>query len=360
MKKTTVGLALLSLLGSVGACGGKVSAQSGGHTVVESGLHSNEDTADPYDADVVVRLTGALDAEGFPCTGILLTRTAILTSSRCVIGSGNTLVLPPVDVGAPAFGTTRGVQLTTAAPGYSELGHAFDLQSDSDLGADLAIVYLDANVLDTALERATSLAPDPTAPNAASFVSATVDSSNWGSLLGIHVERPSFVSPGGSTFSYASWAGEERELVTFQGFVALGKNWSTIATVAVTSLDIGSPLFSTRADGSRDPFGIMSGGDGEEQAFFVDVTSTQNSGWIRDHVIDRSHDGKAKWNAMHPPLAGQAEWWLGEDEYSGPCRTVGDADCDHWIDVHDNCPTVVNHDQADADDDGIGDACSGK
>ncbi|MEO8800942.1 MAG: hypothetical protein ABI551_23825 [Polyangiaceae bacterium] len=357
MKRSTVGLALVLC-----ACGGKVAGGSGssgggGHSVVASGLRSNADTADPFDADVVVRLTGALDIAGVPCTGILLSRTAVLTSSRCVVGSDGVSVLPPVDVGSPSFASTHGMLLGAAPPAYSELGHAFDFQSDADLGADLAIVFLDSAPLDRALNArglASSGDVDP------GYISGSVDSSSWGSLLGIHVVRPSLVAPGGSSFAYASWAGEERELISFHGSLAVGRDWSTIATVAVTSLDSGSPLFSTRPDGSRDPFGVLGGGDGEEQAFFVDITSPRNSGWIRDRMVDRTHDGKPHWKAMHPPPTGQDGWWLGEDEYSGPCQITVDADCDHWTDAHDDCPDVFDHEQADANDDGQGDACSGK
>lgn len=360
MKRSTVGLALVLC-----ACGGKVAGggnngnngNGGGHSVVASGLRSTDDTADPFDADVVVRLTGALDIADLPCTGILLSRTAVLTSSRCVVGSEGVAILPPVDVGSPKYGSTRGTELGTVAPAYSELGHPFDLQSDADLGGDLAIVFLDSVALDRGLNArglASSAEVDP------DYVSGTVDSSWWGSLLGIHVVRPSLVAPGGSSFAYASWAGEERELISFEGSLARGRDWSTIATVAVTSLDSGSPLFSTRSDGSRDPFGVLGGGDGDEQAFFVDITSPRNSGWIRDRMVDHAHDGKPRWKAMHPPPAGQDDWWLGEDEYSGPCQTAVDADCDHWTDAHDDCPTIFDHDQADTDDDGTGDACSGK
>ena len=42
-----------------------------------------------------------------------------------------------------------------------------------------------------------------------------------------------------------------------------------------------------------------------------------------------------------------------------PIPTTGhDSDSDGVIDMRDNCPNVVNHNQEDRNFDGIGDACS--
>ena len=74
-------------------------------------------------------------------------------------------------------------------------------------------------------------------------------------------------------------------------------------------------------------------------------------------MTDHTHDAQPTWQSMHVPPNGRSGWWIGEDDYSGLCVPQVDADCDHWVDAEDNCPHVFNHDQADADDDGIGDAC---
>ncbi|MGH7286281.1 MAG: hypothetical protein ACRELY_32585, partial [Polyangiaceae bacterium] len=61
-----------------------------------------------------------------------------------------------------------------------------------------------------------------------------------------------------------------------------------------------------------------------------------------------------RWLAQHGKVRG--DFWYGEVDYT-VSRTCSDVDGDHWCDEHDNCPFAPNTDQADSNDDGIGDAC---
>jgi len=56
-------------------------------------------------------------------------------------------------------------------------------------------------------------------------------------------------------------------------------------------------------------------------------------------MIDTSRS--PQWIAAH----GGNIHWKGDVDYTGPCNTDRDWDCDHIYNEHDNCPTVYNPDQ---------------
>ncbi|MEO8875063.1 MAG: hypothetical protein ABI461_05705 [Polyangiaceae bacterium] len=348
------------------------SSTSHGKAVLVTAEQPRDDTRSLYDANVVVNMMVSAVGTTVDCTGILLSRTRVLTASHCVLGLP-TISLgpsPPVQVGSVPFDTTSGTALATEIPPnspISEIGHDTDPNSLADVGRDLAIVALDAAPLDAQLLRifggnlaANIIANIDENPDGPTDYAMTVDVSDWGNLLGTHVVRPSFHAPALSMNSaaLATWGfSSERQLRAFTASFSLGSAFFEVDHSGATPGDSGAPFFAIRADGSRDPLGILSSGDETGAVYFVDLTSPANSQWIVKQMLDRSHDAQPKWLSAHPPLAGQIGWWHGEDEYSGPCDLDGDGDCDHWLDTHDNCPTVFNHDQADSDDDGKGDAC---
>ncbi len=129
--------------------------------------------------------------------------------------------------------------------------------------------------------------------------------------------------------------------------------------------DSGGPLFTKRPDGSRDVFGITQGFQDNSNnqlvnsGVWVDITTSDAKAWIVANASDpnRRQSTNPTWYAQHPLPQGQPEWWLGDVEYTGLCNVSNDADCDHWTDEHDNCPFAFNPDQADNDDNGVGDVC---
>lgn len=346
--------ASLVLLLAVGACGGDL-ANEPGHAHVVSTPVVGTDAKDVFDANAVVNLATASFGTTTFCTGVLLSRTRVLTASHCV----GALQSPNVSVGSVPFGTTEGYGFPTLPNPTSELGRETDPASLADTSADLAILALDEAPLTEDLKRILggSLVPAPYLANDAVSVPTMIDDSEWGTMLGVHVERPSFEVPSAGRVSFASWRGSDRTLHQLDVEGTLGGPYFVVSGAGADLGDSGSPIFVTRADGSRDPFGILSGGH-DDETYFVGVAAPTNAAFIEGHMIDVSRRGHARWLAMHPRADG-GEWWVGEDEYSGPCDVANDADCDHWTDAHDDCPHVFDHDQADADDDGVGDACAG-
>ncbi|MEO7109914.1 MAG: trypsin-like serine protease [Polyangiaceae bacterium] len=336
--------------------------RSQGSVAIVSAAASQDDNQNLYDANVVTNLADLSVLATAFCSGILLTRTRVLTASHCVVGLPNLSVgpSPPVQVGSVLFGTTTGSALASDTPPVvpiSELGHYTDPDSITDVGADIAIVAIDEAPLNLELHEAGRVTSTGSDPN--QIANHEIDGSDWGDLLGTNIVRPSFVQPFDGAIAFAAWGtAPDRELRTFTATLALGADSFSVHGSGASPGDSGAPLFSVRADGSRDPFGILSGGDGSDNAFFVDLTSPRNSAWIVNQLTDHTHDAQPNWKKMHPPLDGRFSWWIGEDDYSGPCAPQIDADCDHWVDASDNCPSRFNHDQIDTDDDGTGDACS--
>jgi len=135
--------------------------------------------------------------------------------------------------------------------------------------------------------------------------------------------------------------------------------------------DSGGPLFYVDSDGSRQVVGVQSqmackstfgcNADTEADRFYWAAVTTDSpaAGWINGIALESAHPDivwhTAKWYAKHNRSS--ATYWLGEVDYTGPCNTLRDTDCDHWDDANDNCPTVYNPGQEDTADTGTGDAC---
>ncbi|MDB4997837.1 MAG: hypothetical protein JWM74_5269 [Myxococcaceae bacterium] len=330
-----------------------------------------DDTADLFNANVVVHLFKATVTpagnEDDNCTGTMLTRTRVLTAGHCILGGAGKRppawgAQPPIMIGDVRLDSTESVTMASLGS-ETALGEPINADDERQVARDIAIVALD----EEALDRDLSDALDANKHTAGRGGSVAYTFAAWTMVLETHVVRPSFTRPHRGAF-VAGWSpqhGALRQVARIADYSLDDGVWSFseyVLHVALEGGDSGGPFFVTRGDGSRDVFGVHSGVSFSsftpQKALFADITSSENATWLRDRLVDRSHDGSSqkKWRAMHPVPEGDVRW-IGEDEYSGPCEIKQDADCDHWYAEHDNCPALFNHDQRDSDDDGVGDAC---
>jgi hypothetical protein len=326
-----------------------------------------DDTDDFFNANVVVHLFKAsatpTGTEDDNCTGTMVTRTRVLTAGHCILGGVGKRPpawgkQPPIMVGDVRLGSAESVTIASA-DSQTALDRPINADDERQVARDIAVVALDEGALDRDLNEKLD-ANKHTTRVAFTFAA-------WTMVLETHIVRPSFSRPHRAAF-VAGWSpqhGAFRQVAQIADYGLNDGVWSFaeyVLHVALEGGDSGGPFFVTRGDGSRDVFGVHSSVSyssfAPQNALFADITSSENASWLRDRLIDRSHDGSSQktWRSMHPIADGEVRW-IGEDEYSGPCEIKQDADCDHWYGEHDNCPALFNHDQRDSDDDGVGDAC---
>ena len=293
----------------------------------------------------------------------------MLTAAHCIVGDttdGCSLspATPEIGFGAanqfPGFGSVSSAARTGC------------VDASNDKGIDVALVYLSPTILYD--PRSSYRHLDVVAPFRPSFGGPNLQSdfigiAGWSSVNSGSSHRQALI------FS-------DLNLINVQGVLTthFDSHWweHSGSDISLAKGDSGGPLFIARPNGNqdpyswaRDPIGVASSNNGDTTSW-ADITEQGNHDWIVQHAMDASVDCKDPltvqngtrhvycdhsdhWLSQHGKI--RDDFWYGEVDYITN-RTCSDVDGDHWCDEHDNCPFVPNTDQADSNDDGIGDACA--
>ncbi len=321
MRKRIVGA--WGLIGLAAACAAP--ADRAEETVGESLGTSSEALFAPKDpedgtpqADVVVTVR-----EGDTVIG-----SGILITPRLALVAGHVAYLP-----GAAVVEVRGVKYRVASKGYLSTGNPVPMT-----GRDVGLMRL-AEAVDgpfTGLDLIRGAEVLATRP---SFAPVTLTSDNRFPFQAYVASRNAdglhMGAIGGITYIYD------------------GAFW--LETPRTEETDSGGPLFTKRADGTRNPIGLVSGASNAYPSLwgFSRLDLPDVKAFVTSKAIDSSRT--STWYRRHDKVA--ADYWYGEADYTGPCDTARDSDCDHWYSNHDNCPSKFNALQDDSDDDGVGDAC---
>lgn len=310
------------------------------------------------ESDVVVQWTARVaDGRLKTCSGVFVTPMAVLTARHCINGNDDPAgPSPPIvfpitisvgDSGTPITRYTSSRAVTWAA----------GPQTYDNAGNDIAIVFLDST-------------------------GATA-----GPALGyLQIVHPTFTSPcpvqgcgdanGGQYDPLLGMSGWAPTPPTFTRQLALDRDFNHFpgkpddrgqywrhpqGSIHLDHGDSGGPLFVRRPHPQepglffRDVIGIAasssSGSLFTDYDYWVDITRGAIAEWVKNNLADPLPRGPV-WRARHPNLI-----FVGDVDYTGSCKQSIDSDCDHILDVHDNCPGLFNPDQLDTLDDGVGDAC---
>jgi hypothetical protein len=331
---------------------------------------ANDDSSP--EADAVVQLFDSSPAPAVKlCTGTLITPTAVLTAKHCVTGSDSSLgnfspaQLPfTVSVGNPiVYPIGSGADPLESAPSSNLLSAAVSLYygnsdpvNSQETGADLAIIWL-TKPLFTA---AHIVRPDLRSP-----VPANGDDGEGG-VYDVPIGVAGWGTEPNHDLSFRQVAYYTDDIKHYSGYpdggpgTPSGQFWvHAQGDGNIGPGDSGGPLFWRQPDGTRQVLGVASlmgarpfAIDGFDCTFnrcdfWTDVTRDATARWIRDQMEDRgrslnwldAHRRSYEWDddgTFHP------DYWKGEVDYTGPCDSTLDPDCDHWYTWNDDCPTFYD------------------
>ncbi len=294
------------------------------------------DDANTPEANVVVSIGG--------CTATLITPRILLTAAHCVRESDR----PVASFGNDYTAYSRQVGSTRVLtyPGYNR----DDENAPHPAELDVALVFLEEPVFDQGKIRRPTFQV-PSNPDAISVGVAgwskcgrdidVYDNTNTKRQSAVW-ENGVFQGPSGPSPLNLERQSNAPGTLWYRG----GED------VGVCFGDSGGPLFISHPDGTREVLGtsalVWFWGEPPRLAVaaaWADITNPEISSWITAHVLDSANGGHSpEWLAAHGKDA--STFWYGEADYTGPCQTAQDPDCDYWYSSHDDQPTVYNPDQS--------------
>lgn len=329
----------------------------------------NDGGGDTFFEDTVVYLDSG-------CSGTLITPTLVLASAHC---PDPTLVLiGPHRADDPA---TPGNTWRAIYPVQSTVR----MGTGADTQDDLLLVTLSKPVLTHAYSARpfywTNWLVGPAQTFTWNDSSAQFGIAGWSPYSGpkiCHLDDPPEDGPTDDEHTYWRQFAEpmnENAFVSYSSIIQMDPDNHN----KFTSGDSGGPLYTILPSGVRRVIGVASRTECALQLdlsfkrynYYTDVTHGATHDWIAsqaDDTANRTYD----WLDRHGRLG--APYWKGEVDYLGPCTTPNgyelpstntppawnqDLDCDHWYDVHDNCPRDYNPGQEE-DANGKGLACAGR